>query len=122
MAANENRDSRDDEMAYDLDRESLPVYVGKGLGNLRYEDAIELSRIKRTAMGLRADRDFISMFAPLPEKPKRGGKSPRAPRASKNNPYICAYCGYQSTRRGNMKNHLEKIHDDSTTEPRVQGY
>jgi len=122
MAARENRDSREDEMAYDLDREFLPVYAGKGLGNLRYKDAIELSVIRRTALGLPADLEFISRVAPPPKKLKRGSKSPRAPRASKNNPYICAYCGYRSTRRGNMKNHLEKVHDDSTTEPLVWGY
>ena len=120
MAARENRDSRDDEMAYDLDREFLPVYAGKGLGNLRYKDAIELSVIRRTALGLPADLEFISQFVPPPKKPKKGGESPHTPRASKNNPYICDYCGYRTTRYGNMKNHLEKIHNDRSTDPRAK--
>jgi len=39
-------------------------------------------------------------------------------RASKNNPYICDYCGYRTTRYGNMITHLEKVHNDRTTDPR----
>ncbi len=117
MAARENRDSRDDEIAYILDDQDLPRYVGKGLGDMRYEDAVDLSILKRKARGLPADLESISLVAPPPQKPKRSGKSPYIPRASKNNPYFCTYCGYQSTRRGNMKDHLEKVHDDSTTEP-----
>ena len=120
MAARENKDSRDDELAYTLDKEFLPVYVGKGLGDLYYEDAVELSVIKRNALGLPADSEFISLVVPRPEKPKRGSKSPRAHRASKNNPYICDYCGYRSTRCDNMKKHLENVHDDSATDPRAK--
>jgi len=103
-----------------LDKEFLPVYVSKGLGDLNYEDAIELSVIRRTALGLPATLEFISLFAPPPEKPKRGGKSPHTPRASKNNPYICDHCGYRSTRYDNMIKHLEKVHDDRATDPRAK--
>ncbi len=117
MTVRDNRDSRDDEMAYILDGEFLPRYVGKGLGDMRYEDAVDLSVIKRKARGLPADLDFIYRVVPPPRKQKRGGNPLHTPRASINNPYFCAYCGYQSTRRSNMKNHLEKVHDDSTTEP-----
>lgn len=41
-------------------------------------------------------------------------------RASKNNPYICDYCGYRTTRYGNMIAHLEKVHDDHATDPRAK--
>jgi hypothetical protein len=117
MEVNENRDSRPDEMAYSLDQESLPVYVGKGLGDMYYKDAVELSSIKRATLGLPADLEFISQVAPCIDKPKKDSQFPHAPRASKNNPYFCPYCVYQSTRRGNMKKHLGKIHDDFKTEP-----
>lgn len=120
MAARENRDSRDDEMAYRLDDEDLPVYVGKGLGDMRYEDAVDLSIIRRKTKGLPADLEFISRVAPPPKKLKRGVKSPQTPRASKNNPYICDYCGYRSTRYDNMIKHLEKVHDDRSTDPRAK--
>jgi len=39
-------------------------------------------------------------------------------RASKNNPYICDYCGYRTTRYSNMIAHLEKVHGDYATDPR----
>ena len=39
-------------------------------------------------------------------------------RASKHNPYVCDYCGYRSTRYSNMVSHLEKVHEDFTTDPR----
>lgn len=119
MAARENRDSRDDERGYILDADDLPVYVGKGLGDMGYKDAIELSMIRRRVKGLPADREFISMLVPPPEKPKRD-RSPYAPRASKNNPYICDYCGYRTTRYDNMIKHLEKVHDDRSTDPRAK--
>jgi len=41
-------------------------------------------------------------------------------RASKNNPYICDYCGYRTTRYSNMIAHLEKVHDDYATDPRIK--
>ena len=116
MAARESRDSRDDEMAYILDKEFLPVYVGKGLGDMLYEDAVELSRIKRTALGLRADWELISMLAPPPRR--SSGKSHHTPRASKNNPYKCVHCNYKTTRYGNMIAHLKNLHDDYYTDPR----
>ena len=120
MAAREGRDFRDDELAYILDEEDLPVYVGKGLGDIRYEDAVELSQIKRKTKGLPADLELISQIAPPPKKPKRSSKSPYAARASKYNPYICDYCGHRTTRYDNMKKHLESVHDDRTTDPRAK--
>lgn len=39
-------------------------------------------------------------------------------RASKNNPYVCDYCGYRTTRYSNIIAHLEKVHDDYATDPR----
>jgi len=39
-------------------------------------------------------------------------------RASKNNPYICDHCGYRTTRYSNMIAHLEKVHNDFTTDLR----
>jgi len=47
-------------------------------------------------------------------------KTPYVFRASKNNPYICDYCGYRTTRYGNMIAHLEKVHGDYATDPRVK--
>ncbi|MBI4303102.1 MAG: hypothetical protein HY665_02020 [Chloroflexi bacterium] len=41
-------------------------------------------------------------------------------RASKNNPYICDHCGYRTTRYDNMIKHLEKVHDDFGTDPRIK--
>ena len=41
-------------------------------------------------------------------------------RASKHNPYICDHCGYRSTRLSNMVRHLEKVHGDYSTDPRVK--
>jgi len=120
MAIRENRDSRDDELAYNLGDDDLTVYLGKGLGNIYYEDAIELSMIRRSVKGLRADQDFVSQFVPRPEESERSRKSPQAPRASKNNPYICDYCGYRTTRYDNMIKHLVKVHDDWSTDPRAK--
>jgi hypothetical protein len=45
-------------------------------------------------------------------------KSSRSFRASKYNPYICDYCGYRTTRYGNMIAHLERVHNDYKTDPR----
>ena len=120
MGAKGNRYSRGGERAYILDHEYLPVYVGECLGNLDYKDAIELSIIRRTALGLPADPEFISLVAPPLEKLKRGGESSHTPRASKNNPYICDHCGYRTTRYDNMKKHLEKVHNDRSTDPRAK--
>jgi hypothetical protein len=120
MAARENGYVRKGERSYILDDEYLPVYVGEGLGDIDYEDAVELSVIKRKAKGLPADLESISLVAPPPKKLKKGGESPHTPRASKNNPYICDYCGYRTTRYDNMKKHLEKVHDDRSTDPRAK--
>jgi hypothetical protein len=120
MTARESRDFRDDGLAYILNKEFLPVYVGKGLGDVYYEDAVELSVIKRKALGLPADLELISRFAPRPPKMKRGGKSAQTSRASKNNPYICDYCGYRTTRYDNMIKHLERVHNDRSTDPRAK--
>jgi hypothetical protein len=59
-------------------------------------------------------------------KPKREWKDYRGTsrktfytfRASKNNPYICDYCGYRTTRYSNMITHLERVHGDYSTDPR----
>ena len=45
-------------------------------------------------------------------------KTPLMHRASKNNPYICDYCGYKTTRYSNMIAHLERVHEDFSTDPR----
>ena len=118
MTARESKDFRRGERAYILDEEFLPVYIGEGLGDLDYKDAIDLSVIKRTVLGLPADLEFISLVAPPPRKPKRSSKSPHTARASKNNPYICDHCGYRSTRYSNMIAHLERVHGDFATDPR----
>ncbi len=39
-------------------------------------------------------------------------------RASKNNPYVCDNCGYRTTRYSNIIMHLEKVHGDTSTDPR----
>jgi len=126
MAVIESRDFYKGERAYIISDDSLPVYVGDGLGDLDYKDAFELCVIKRTAQGLPATPEIISQFAPPPEKPKREwkdyrGKSKKTSytsRASKNNPYICDNCGYRTTRYSNMIAHLEKVHGDFSTDPR----
>lgn len=125
MTAGENRYFRRGERSYTLDKEFLPIYVGEGLGDLYYKDAIELSIIKRNALGLPADLEFISLVAPPPERLKKewtanNGKSHQTPRASKHNPYICDHCGYRTTRCDNMKRHLEKVHNDRSTDPRAK--
>ena len=120
MTARRNRDFRDEERAYILDKEYLLVYVGEGLGELYYEDAIELSTIKRKALGLQADLDFLHLVAPPRERLKKSGKSPQTRRAGKYNPYICDYCGYRTTRCDNMKKHREKVHNDRSTDSRAK--
>ena len=115
MASGEDRHFRKGERAYDLTDDYLPVYIGEGLGNLDYKDAIKLSIVKRTALGLPATPEIISLFAPPPEKPKRASHTSRA---SKNNPYICVHCGYKTTRYANMVTHLKNAHGDYYTDPR----
>lgn len=115
MAAKDNRSLRRGQRAYILDQESLPVYVGEGLGDINFEEAIDLSMIKRTSRGLPADKDFIMAHVPLPER--MSGTSYKS-RASKNNPYVCPHCEYKTTRYGNMVQHLTKIHGDYSTDPR----
>ncbi len=52
MATRESEHFRPGERAYILNYEFLPVYTGEGLGDLDYKDAIDLSIIKRTGLGL----------------------------------------------------------------------
>ncbi len=118
MEGRESRHFRKGERAYNLTDDQLPIYIGEGLGNLDYEDAIELSMIRRTTLGLPATKEFISIFAPPPEKTARGWKASHTSRASKNNPYVCVHCDYRSTRYGNMVTHLRNSHSDYTTDPR----
>ena len=115
MADRDNRSLRRGQRAYILDADYLPVYIREGSGNLDFEDAIDLSIIKRTSLGLPADKDFIMAFVPLP---KRMSGTSRNSRASKNNPYVCPHCEYKATRYGNMVQHLTKIHGDYSTDPR----
>jgi hypothetical protein len=115
MADKDNRSLRRGQRDYILDADSLPVYIGEGLGSLNFEEAIDLSIIKRTSLGLPADKNFIMAFVPLPER--MSGTS-RNSRASKNNPYVCPHCEYKATRYGNMVQHLTKIHGDYSTDPR----
>lgn len=130
MADRESRDFRKGERAYMLNDDSLPIYIGEGLGDLDYKDAVELSVIRRTNRGLLATPEFISLFAPPPEKPKgewedyrgKSKKTSHTSRASKNNPYICVHCDYRSTRYGNMVAHLENSHGDYATDPRDNHY
>jgi hypothetical protein len=115
MVDRDNRSLRRGQRAYSLDVDSLPVYRGEGLGDINFEEAIDLSIIKRTNLGLPADKDFIMAHVPLPER--MSGTS-RNSRASKNNPYVCPHCEYKATRYGNMIQHLTKIHGDYSTDPR----
>lgn len=115
MADRDNRNLRRGQRAYSLDADSLPVYVGEGLGDIDFEEAIDLSIIKRTSRGLPADNDFIMAFVPLPAR--MSGTSNKS-RASKHNPYVCPHCEYKATRYGNMVQHLTKIHGDYSTDPR----
>ena len=118
MAAGEDRHFRKGERAYILNYEHLPVYLGEGLGDLDYKDAIDLSIINRTAKGLPATKEYISAIAPPPERPGRKWNASQTSRASKNNPYICVHCGYKTTRCANMVTHLKNSHGDYYTDPR----
>lgn len=118
MAASESRHIRPAEIAYDLNDDNLPVYVGEGLGTLAYKDAIELSIIRRTVRGLPATRKHISAIAPPLERHGREWNASQTSRASKNNPYICVHCGHKTTRNANMVAHLKNAHDDNYTDPR----
>jgi len=118
MAARESKHFRKGERAYILNYEHLPVYLGEGLGALDYKDAIDLSIINRTAKGLPATKEYISAFAPPPERPGREWNASQTSRASKNNPYICVHCGYKTTRYANMVTHLKNTHGDYYTDPR----
>ena len=115
MADRDNRNLRRGQRAYILDIDFLPVYVGEGLGDLDFEDAVDLSIIKRTSLGLPADKDYVMAFVSLPRRMR--ATSCRS-RASKNNPYVCPHCGHKATRYGNMVQHLTKIHGDYSTDPR----
>ena len=115
MADRDNRSFRRGQRAYILNADYLPVYIREGSGNLDFEDAIDLSIIKRTNLGLPADKDFIMACVPLP---KRTSGTSYNSRASKNNPYVCPHCEYKTTRYGNMVQHLTKIHGDYSTDPR----
>jgi len=118
MAAREERHFRKGERAYVLTDDYLPVYVGEGLGDLDYKDAIDLSIVRRTALGLLATREYISAFAPPPERSAREWNASQASRASRNNPYRCPHCGYKTTRSANMITHLKNAHGDYYTDPR----
>ena len=118
MAAGEDRHFRKGERAYILNCEHLPVYIGEGLGNLDYKDAIDLSIVTRTAKGLPAAKEYISAIAPPPARPGREWNASQTSRASKNNPYICVHCGYKTTRYANMVTHLKNSHGDYYTDPR----
>jgi hypothetical protein len=115
MTDTDNRNLRRGQRAYDLNANYLPVYVGEGLGNFNFEDAVDLSIMQRTIRGLPADKNFIMACVPRPER--MSGTS-HSSRASKNNPYSCIHCKYKTTRYGNMIQHLVKIHGDHSTDPR----
>jgi len=118
VAAAEGRRVSRGEKAYDLTVDGLPVYIGEGLGSLEYKDAVDLSIVKRTAMGLPASREYITSLVPPPQKPGLERGNSLTSRASKNNPYICVHCNYKSTRCSNMITHLRKSHGDYHTDPR----
>lgn len=114
MAAVKYGNFRRGEKAYIMNSDYLPIYVGEGLGDIDYDDAIDLAVIHRNALGLPATRESISMIVPPPPRSRPSHTS----RASKNNPYICVHCDYKTTRYGNMVKHLENSHGDSLTDPR----
>ena len=118
MTSKESRHFRKGERAYDLNNDYLPVYIGEGLGNLDYKDAIDLSVVKRTTLGLPAAKEYISAITPPPERSGRQWNASQTSRASKNNPYICVHCGYKTTRYANMVTHLKNSHGDYYTDPR----
>ena len=119
MAAGESKHFRKGEWAYNLPDDGLPIYVGEGLGNLDYKEAIDLSTIRRTLQGLPlANKEYISAIAPSPERPGSEWNASQTSRASKNNPYNCVHCVYRTTRYGNMVTHLKNSHGDYYTDPR----
>ena len=119
MTSGEDRHFRKGERAYILTDDDLPFYIGEGLGNLDYKDAIDLSIINRTAMSLpAANKEYISAIAPPPERHGREWNASQTSRASKNNPYFCVHCGYKTTRYANMVTHLKNSHGDYYTDPR----
>lgn len=118
MTSTENRHFRKGQRAYILNEVNIPVYVGEGSGDLDYKDAIELSMLKRRNRGLPATKEFITIFAPPPQRRENGLEASQTSRASKNNPYSCVHCGYKTTRYGNMVTHLKNSHGDSSTDPR----
>ena len=118
MAARESEHFRPGERAYILTADYLPVYIREGVGDLDYEDAVELSIIKRTAEGLPATKEYISAIAPPPKRPGREWNAYQTSRASKNNPYICVHCDYKTTRYANMVTHLKNSHGDYYPDPR----
>jgi hypothetical protein len=113
--ADNNRSIRRNRRAYILNAAFLPAYVGEDMGDLDFEEAVNLSIIHRTNRGLPADKDFIMACA---SPPRRTSETSSKYRASKNNPYVCPYCEYKSTRYGNMLQHLTRIHGDYSTDPR----
>ena len=109
----------------------VPIYLGEGMGDLDYKDAITLSALKRVARGLPPVN--VALIVPPeierrnpPERPRGEWRDYRGTskktnhifRASKNNPYVCDHCGYPTTRYSNMIAHLEKVHGDYATDPR----
>ena len=83
MTSKESRHFRKGERAYDLNNDYLPVYIGEGLGNLDYKDAIDLSVVKRTTLGLPAAKEYISAITPPPERSGRQWNASQTSRASK---------------------------------------
>ena len=115
MANRNSHTVKGSQRAYSLTSDGLPVYVGDGLGDITFEEAIDLAIIFRTARGLPADRDFILAHVPTPIRMRDSSVHSRA---SKNNPYLCPHCEYKATRYANMVKHLMKIHGDYSTDPR----
>lgn len=128
--------------AYILGPNDLPIYVGEGVGDLDYNDAVRLSAVRAAARGeLQSGQTVtpgsISQIVPLeiehsnpPERRKREWRDYRGTskktahtfRASKNNPYICDHCSYRTTRYSNMIAHLERVHGDYATDPRNKSF
>ena len=79
MAAGESRPFRRGERAYNLTGDHLLIYIGEGLGNLDYKDAIELSIVKRTASGYRQLGNIFWHLRLLPKKLAGNGKPLRPP-------------------------------------------
>ncbi len=71
MAVKENSIFHKDELAYDMDNQGFPIYVGEGLGKLTYGDVIELSLVRRRAMGFPETRESIAQGVPRPTRRKQ---------------------------------------------------